>query len=55
VGLFQFDLVAELFGGPETAASRAVYTLVGLAAILLLVVRNQPAVPGITAETRSLG
>jgi uncharacterized membrane protein YuzA (DUF378 family) len=30
VGLFQFDLVAALFGGPQAALSRIVYTLVGV-------------------------
>lgn len=33
VGLFRFDLVAALFGGPDAWLSRAVYTLVGLAGI----------------------
>lgn len=33
VGIFRFDLVAWLFGGPATTASRIVYTLVGLAGI----------------------
>ena len=33
VGLFQFDLVANLFGGQDAWLSRAVYTLVGLAGI----------------------
>lgn len=33
IGLFRFDLVAFLFGGQTSAMSRAVYTLVGLAAI----------------------
>ena len=32
VGLFQFDLVATLFGGSSALISRVVYTLVGLAA-----------------------
>ena len=30
VGLFQFDLVAALFGGPTAMLSRLVYTLVGV-------------------------
>ena len=34
VGLFQFDLVAALFG-PASALSRLVYSLVGLAGIAL--------------------
>lgn len=33
VGLFQFDLVAALFGGSGAWLSRAVYTLVGVAGI----------------------
>jgi hypothetical protein len=36
VGLFSFDLVAELFGGevgPRSTLSRIVYILVGIAAI----------------------
>lgn len=30
IGLFQFDLVATLFGGAESIVSRIVYTLIGL-------------------------
>jgi uncharacterized protein len=33
VGLFQFDLVASLFGGQDALLSRLVYTLVGVAGI----------------------
>lgn len=33
VGLFQFDLVASLFGGQDALISRLVYTLVGVAGI----------------------
>lgn len=33
VGLFQFDLVAALFGGQATALSRIIYTIVGIAGI----------------------
>lgn len=33
VGLFQFDLVASLFGGQGALLSRIVYTLVGVAGI----------------------
>lgn len=35
VGMFQFDLVAALFGGQNGLISRAVYSLVGLAGIVL--------------------
>lgn len=37
VGLFQFDLVAALFGGAGAAISRIVYILVGLSALWQLV------------------
>lgn len=33
VGLFQFDLVAFLFGGQTALLSRIIYTLVGIAGI----------------------
>ncbi len=33
VGIFQFDLVAWLFGGQSSLFSRIVYTLVGLAGL----------------------
>lgn len=33
VGLFQFDLIASLFGGQDNAFARLVYILVGLSAI----------------------
>jgi len=33
IGLFQFDLVASLFGGQTAWLSRIVYSLVGLAGL----------------------
>lgn len=33
VGLFQFDLVAWLFGGSASLLSRIIYTVVGLAGL----------------------
>ena len=33
VGIFQFDLVAWLFGGQDAVISRIVYSLVGLAGL----------------------
>ena len=33
VGLFQFDLIAFLFGGQTGAVSRVIYTLVGIAGL----------------------
>jgi uncharacterized membrane protein YuzA (DUF378 family) len=35
VGLAQFDLVATLFGGSASVISRVVYSLVGIAGLLL--------------------
>ena len=33
VGLFEFDLVASIFGGQDNIIARIVYVLVGLAAL----------------------
>lgn len=33
IGIFQFDLVAWLFGGQGVVLSRIIYTLVGIAAV----------------------
>ena len=33
IGIFQFDLVAYLFGGQAAVVSRIVYTIVGLAGL----------------------
>ncbi len=32
-GFFQYDLVADIFGGPSTGWARFIYALVGLAGI----------------------
>jgi uncharacterized membrane protein YuzA (DUF378 family) len=37
MGFFQLDLVATLFGGPDAALSRIVYTLVGISGLYQLV------------------
>ena len=37
VGLAQYDLVAEIFGGQNALLSKVVYTLVGLSALVQLV------------------
>ena len=42
VGLFNFDLVATLFGGQDAPLSRIVYALVGLAGVALIA--TSPAV-----------
>ena len=36
VGLFQFDLVANMFGGTSSMVSRIIYSLVGLAGLYCL-------------------
>lgn len=36
VGLFNFDLVAAIFGGPMSILSKIVYSLVGLAGAYLI-------------------
>lgn len=33
IGIFQFDLVAWIFGGQDALFSRIIYTLVGLAGL----------------------
>lgn len=35
VGVFQFDLVAALFGGQQAPLSRLVYALVGLSGVIV--------------------
>lgn len=37
-GLFQVDLVAELFGGSDAGLARIVYTLVGIAGVIALMI-----------------
>ena len=37
VGLFQFDLVAAIFGGQTAGLSRVVYVLVGLCALYQII------------------
>ncbi|WP_026576750.1 DUF378 domain-containing protein [Bacillus sp. UNC438CL73TsuS30] len=36
IGFFQFDLVAAIFGGQNTALARIIYGLVGVAGLLNL-------------------
>jgi uncharacterized protein len=36
IGLFQFDLVASLFGGQDAFLSRVIYGLVGVAGLINL-------------------
>lgn len=49
VGIFQFDLVAWIFGGQDMLISRIIYTVIGLAGlwcISLLFRKNRPCVEG---------
>ena len=53
VGLFQFDLVAYIFGGQAATVSRVIYTIVGIAGlwcISLLFKEKLPAHTGRKSE-----
>ncbi|MDR0726559.1 MAG: DUF378 domain-containing protein [Rickettsiales bacterium] len=41
VGLFRFDIVAAVFG-PGTTLSRIIYTIIGIAAVVLVVLMFAP-------------
>ena len=43
IGLFQFDLVASLFGGQDAFLSRVIYGLVGLAGLINLGLLFKPS------------
>lgn len=45
VGLFQFDLVAYLFGGQASTVSRIVYTIVGIAGLWCISLLFKEKVP----------
>ena len=47
VGLFQFDLVAAIFGGVDRIITRIIYVLVGLSALyqIMPLVRSMQASP----------
>ena len=42
VGIFQFDLVAWIFGGQGALVSRIIYTIIGLAGIWCISPRRCP-------------
>lgn len=48
IGIFQFDLVAWLFGGQGSIISRIVYTVVGLSALwcITLLFRRRALIEG---------
>lgn len=43
IGLFQFDLVASIFGGQDAILSRIVYTLVGLSGLYCISLLFKPS------------
>ncbi len=43
IGLFQFDLVAWICGGPATLFARIIYTVVALAGIWCITLLFKPA------------
>lgn len=42
IGLFEFDLVASLFGGQTSGLARIIYTLVGISGIICLSILFDP-------------
>ena len=48
IGIFQFDLVASIFGGQAAVVSRIIYTLVGAARLwcISLLFRDREMVKG---------
>lgn len=48
IGIFQFDLVAWLFGGQDSVVSRIIYALVGLSALwcITLLFRKRAFIEG---------
>mgnify|MGYP004522249859 FL=1 len=48
IGIFQFDLVASIFGGQAAVVSRIIYTLVGAAGLwcISLLFREREMVKG---------
>ncbi len=43
IGFFQFDLVANIFGGQDSALSRIIYGLVGIAGLINLGLLFKPS------------
>ncbi|ULT56309.1 DUF378 domain-containing protein [Neobacillus drentensis] len=52
IGFFQFDLVAALFGGQDSALSRIIYSLVGLSGLACLPLLFAPLGESKTDTTR---
>ncbi|RYL93519.1 DUF378 domain-containing protein [Sporolactobacillus sp. Y61] len=43
IGFFQFDLIAAIFGGANTALARIIYGIVGLCALYCLTLLFKPS------------
>ncbi|WP_085522900.1 DUF378 domain-containing protein [Tuberibacillus sp. Marseille-P3662] len=43
IGFFDFDLVAAIFGGQDSALARVIYAIVGLSALYSLTLLFQPS------------
>jgi uncharacterized membrane protein YuzA (DUF378 family) len=52
IGFFQFDLVAALFGGQDSALSRIIYSLVGLSGLACIPLLFAPIGESETDTTR---
>ncbi len=50
IGLFQFDLVAWIFGGQDAVISRIIYGIVGLAGLWCITMLFRRSRPKIDAE-----
>ncbi len=50
VGLFQFDLVAWIFGGSDTILARIIYTIIALAGIWCISLLFKPSEDAVTAR-----
>lgn len=42
IGLFQYDLVADLFGGQDSSLARLIYSAVGIAALISIIYLFMP-------------
>ena len=45
VGLFQFDLVASIFGGADALVSRIIYVIIGLAGLWCISILFKDKIP----------
>lgn len=52
IGLFQFDMVAFIFGGQDNIISRVIYSVIALAGIwcITLLFRDREEIPRVTSE-----